>query len=83
MVVGIEVSEIIVAILEYDKYLVVVVELAEQSTVVVVVETVDIGVKPHLASAEGGMSVTLETDAVDGFLGEQVALRRTSLDKYL
>src|SRR5574344_829072 len=83
VVVGIEVSEIIVAILEYDKYLVVVVELAEQSTVVVVVETVDIGVKPHLASAEGGMSVTLETDAVDGFLGEQVALRRTSLDKYL
>ena len=49
----------------------------------VVVETVDVGVEPHLASAEGGMSVALETDAVDGFLGEQVTLRRASLDENL
>ena len=40
----------------------------------VVVETVDVGVEPHLAPAEGGMSVALETDAVDRFLGEQISL---------
>ena len=59
MVVGVEVGEIIVTILEYDEYLVVVIELTEQCAVLIVVETVDIRIKPYLTSAEGGMSVTL------------------------
>ena len=74
MIVGIEVGEIIVTVLQDDEYLVVVIELAEQCPVLVVIQAVDIGVEPHLAPAEGGMSVALETDAVDGFLGEQITL---------
>ena len=48
----------------------------------VVVETVDIGVEPHLASAEGGVAVALQSDAVDGVAREEVSLRRTPLDEY-
>ena len=48
----------------------------------VVVESVDIGVVPHLATAQSRVSMTLQTDAVDGVSRHEIALRRASLDAY-
>ena len=74
MVVSVEGRDIEVAIVEYDEYRVVVVELTEQSAVLVVVESVDIGVVPHLPSAQSRVSMALESDAMDGVSRHEIAL---------
>ena len=81
MVVDVDVGEVELAVGEDDEDALSVVELAEEASVLFVVDAVDVGVEPHLASAEGGVAVTLQSDAVDGFLGEHVAAGGTSLDE--
>ena len=46
----------------------------------VIVDTEHIGVEPHFASAEGGMSFLLEGDGLDFELSEHVSSRSTGLD---
>ena len=46
-----------------------------------VVDALHVGVEPHLASAERGVAVALQRDAVDGVAGEEVALCAASLDE--
>ena len=74
VVVGIEVGEVIVAVLENHQNLVVVEELAQESSVLVVVQSVDIRVEPHLAAAQRRVSLTLQSDAVYGELREDISL---------
>ena len=83
MVVQVEIGEVEVAVGEHHENLIFIVELAEEASVFIVVEAVDIGIIPYLAPAEGAMAVTLERDAAYGLLGEQVTLGGTSLDDYL
>ena len=49
----------------------------------VVVQTIDVWVIPHLATTERGVSVTLQSDAMYLVLRQQVTLGGTSLDKHL
>ena len=74
MVVQIEVGEIALAALQDHEDLVFVIELAQQTAVLVVVQTVHIGIIPHLAASEGRVAVTLQSDAVHGVLRQQVTL---------
>ena len=80
MVVHVEVGQVEVAVGQYHQYLVLVVELAQQSSVLVVVQTVDVGVEPHLAAAQRRVALRLERDAVYGEFRQDVTLRRASLD---
>ena len=59
VVVRIEVRYIEFAVVENDQNQVFVVEFAEESSVLIVVQTVDIGVKPHFTAAERTVSVAL------------------------
>ena len=40
----------------------------KELSVLIVVQTVDIGVEPHLTATQRGMTMTLQTNAVDGQL---------------
>ena len=79
MVVGIEAGNVVFAVFEHYENGVAVVELAKQPSVLIVVESVYIGVEPHLAPSESGVAVALQSDSVNLFLGKNVALRRASL----
>ena len=81
MVGGIDVGDVELAVLQHDKDAVLVGELAEEQSVLLVVEPLDIRVEPHLPSAERGMSVALQRDAVDALLGQEITLCSTSLDE--
>ena len=81
MVVHVEVGDVELAVVEYHQDAIVIEELAEQATVLIIVDTVDIWVEPNLSATQGAVSVALQTDAADGALGEEVALGGTSLDE--
>ena len=81
MVVHVEVGDVELAVVEYHQDTIVIEELAEQATVLIIVDTVDIWVEPNLSATQGAVSVALQTDAADGALGEEVALGGTSLDE--
>ena len=83
VVVGVEVREVELAVLEHHKDAVVAVELAQVLAMPVEVETQDVAVEPHLAAAERGGSVGLEPDALHLEAGEQIAHGAASLDAYL
>ena len=74
VVVQIEVGEIALAALQDYEDLIIVVELAQQTAVLIVVQAVHIGIIPHLAASEGRVAVTLQSDAVHGVLRQQVTL---------
>ena len=74
MVVDVEITEVVVAVIEYHEYAVAVVELAQVLSVFVVVKTFYVGIEPDLPSAECRASVTLQRDAVYGVLCKQVSL---------
>ena len=80
MVVHIEVGDIEVAVLQDNQDRVVLVEFSEQQSVLVVVQTVHIGVIPHLASSERGMAVALQSDACQRIFTQYVSLRDAPLD---
>ena len=80
MVVGVEVAHVVGVVAQYDEDEVVFVEFAEQHSVLVVVQTVHIGVPPHLPTAQRGVAVTLEADAMNGFLAQNVSSRRATFD---
>ena len=80
MVVQVEVRQVVLTVAEDDQQLFVVEELSQQPSVFVVVQTVHIGVVPHLASTQRRVSVALQSDAVDRFLGQGDASCSTSLD---
>ena len=82
MVVGIEVGDIEFAIVEHHEYRVAIPEFAKQITMFLIVDAVYIRVEPHFASAQGAMTMALQSDTVNTLLGEQVATRSTSLDKH-
>ena len=83
MVVQIEVCEVALAVLQHNEDLVIVEELTQQPSVLVVVQTVDVWIIPNLASAECRVSVTLQADAMHGELRQQIAFRRATLDHHL
>ena len=83
MVVLVEVAEVVVAVLQDDEDLVFVEELAQQLSVLVVVQALHVGIVPHLSSSEGGVSTALQTNTVHRVLRQQVTLRGTSLDHHL
>ena len=80
MVVQIEVREIALAVAQHDENLIVIVELAQQSSVLVVVQTVHVRIVPHFAPSEGGVAVTLQSDAMDGELCQEISFRCAPLD---
>ena len=80
VVVGVEVGDIELAIVENHQDIFIVIKLAEETSVLVVIDTVDIRIEPHLSSSQGTVSMTLQTNATDGSPGEQIALGGTSLD---
>ena len=83
MVVQIEVREVALTVLQHNEDLVVVEELTQQSSVFVVIQTVDVWIIPHLSSAECRMSVTLQADTMYRELRQQIAFRRATLDHHL
>ena len=83
MVVFIEVAQVVVAVLQDDEYLVVVEELSQQLSVLVVVQSFHVGIVPHLSTSECGVSTALQSDTVHGILRQQVTLRGPSLDHHL
>jgi hypothetical protein len=80
--VGVEACQIVVAVFQNNEDAVAIIEFAQQSSVFVVVQTVDIRVVPHLSSAQRRVAMTLQSDAVHLELRQQVALRGTPFDKY-
>jgi hypothetical protein len=71
---GIGCGDVEIAILQNDKQVVVVVKLAEGCAVLVVVDTIDIGIPPYLSSAQGRASVRLESNLVYRVLRQDVTL---------
>ena len=80
VVVLVEVAQIVFAILQDDEDLVFVEEFAQQLSMLVVVQSFYIGVVPHLAPSEGRVSTTLQANAINRELCQQVSLRGASLD---
>ena len=83
MVVQVEVAQIVVAVLQYNQYLVIVEELAQQLSVFVVVQSVHIRVEPNLTSAQCRVAVALQSDTVNSIFCKQVTLRGAPLDHHL
>ena len=83
MVVQVEVTQIVITVLQYYQYLVIIEELAQHLSVLVVVQTVHIRVEPNLTSAQCRVTVTLQTDAVNSVFCKQVALRGATFDHHL
>ena len=83
MVVGVEVGDVEVAVVEYHEDALSVVELSEEPSVLIVVDAVHVGVEPHLSASQCAMAVALQADAADGALGEEISLGSTSLDKHI
>ena len=82
MVVGIEVGDIKLARLQHHQNGVVLVKLAEQTSVLVIVDAVHIGVEPHLPSAERRVAVALQSYAMNGVSCYELSLGTTSLDRH-
>lgn len=82
MVVRVEVGDVEIAIVEYYQDAFVVIEFTEESSVLIIVDAVYVWVKPNLSSSQGTVTVTLQSDASDGTLGQEISLGSTSLDKY-
>ena len=59
---GIKVVEVIVAFGCDNKYAVVIIELAEISALLIVIDAQHIGIKPHFASAQCRVTFLLEGD---------------------
>ena len=83
MIVQVERTEVVVAVLQHHEYAVAVGELAKIPSVLVVVQAFHVGVEPHLSAAKGRTSVALQRDAHYWVLCQGVSLRRTSLYNYL
>ena len=81
MVRYIEVGGIELSILKYYENTVLVGEFSKETTVVFVVDTIDIWVEPNLTSAQSRVSVALQWDAVNALFGQQITLCCTSLDE--
>ena len=82
MVVRVEVGDVEIAIVEYYQDAFVVIEFTEESSVLIIVDAVYVWVKPNLSSSQGTVTVTLQSDASDGTLGQEISLGSTSLDEY-
>ena len=79
VVVGIEIGHIVFSALEHHEDMLALVELAEQSAVVVVVETVHVGIEPHLPATQRTVSVALQRDAVHRVFRQYVSHCRSAL----
>ena len=73
MVVHIKVGDVELSVVQYHQDGIVVVEFTQESSVFIVVDAVYIRVEPHFASAQGAMTMALQSDTVNTLLGEQVA----------
>ena len=80
MVVHIDIRQIELTVVEDNKDALVIIELAQIASVLLVVDAVDVWVEPYFPAAKGGMSVTLQADALNRVLRQQVALAGTPLD---
>lgn len=74
MVVGVEICQVILAVFQYNKDVVLVVKFAQIAPVLFIIDAIDVGIEPHLASAQCAMAATFQADAVDGELGYEVTL---------
>ena len=81
MVVGIEVGDVELAIVQYYQDALVVIKFAEVSTVLIIIDAVDIWIEPNLSASQGAVAMALQADATDRTLGEQIAFGGTSLDQ--
>ena len=70
MVVHVEVGQIEITILQYHQDAVVLVELTQQTAMLVVVQTVHVGVEPYLAASQCGVTMALQSDAMHRVLGQ-------------
>ena len=80
VVVQVEVRQVTITVLQDDEYLVVVQEFTEELPVLVVVQTVHVGIPPYFPSSERGVAVTLQADTVYRVFGKQVSLRSAPFD---
>ena len=80
VVVGIKVGDIEFSVGEYNEDAVIVLEFTEISAVIIIVDSLHIGIVPNLASTEGTASVALQLDAEHIVLGKDITHCRTSLD---
>ena len=83
MVVRVEVGDIELAIVQYHQDALGVGELAQETSVLFVVDAIDIGVKPYFPASQGGVAVAFQPDAVDVLFRQQVALGGSALDEHL
>ena len=51
VVIGVEVGDVEFAIIEYYQDIFIVIKLAKESSVLIIVDTVDIGIEPHLSTS--------------------------------
>ena len=82
VVVDVEVCKVELTRVQHDKDVFVVVELSEISAMLVVVDTLHVGVVPNLASAQSRNATALELDAQDVVLRQLIAHAGASLDGY-
>ena len=83
MVVRVEVGDIELAIVQYHQDALGVGELAQETSVLFVVDAIDIGVKPYFPASQGRVAVAFQPDAVDVLFRQQVALGGSALDEHL
>ena len=60
MIVDIDIREIEVTIIENHEDAVVIIELTEVTSMIIVVQSFDVRIEPHLPSTEGAMTMTLQ-----------------------
>ena len=83
VVVGVKVGDVEVTIGQHDQYRIIVVELAQEPSMLFVIDAVDIGIEPNLSATKRTMSVTLQANAVNSLLSQDIAFGSSALDKYL
>ena len=82
MVVGIEVGQVKIAVVEDDENVVIFVEFAEQLSVLIIVETLHVGVKPHFSSTQCAVTMAFQRNPVYVEACEQGALCTAVLDHH-
>ena len=83
MVGCIEVGSVELSIVENYKNGVLIVKFAQQTTLLFVVDTIDIGVEPHLSATQGRYSVCFQRYTVYGFFRKQHATGSLRFDKHI
>ena len=76
----VEVREVELTVFQNHQNLIIIMELSEELSVLIVVQAVDIRIEPDLSAAECRTPMTLQRDAMHGIFRQQVALCVLSFD---